>query len=114
MKWGEMVVNPQQHMQQIVHTINRKFNSRFTMKEGHNANNLDATHNWYVTNNNEFISKYAEGMTSFQWSRGGLYMNIPISSRIWWVMLIICDDEALAVKGENDVHPRFRRVRVVE
>jgi hypothetical protein len=31
-KWGEMVVNPQQHMHQSVHTINKKSNSRFTVK----------------------------------------------------------------------------------
>jgi hypothetical protein len=68
-KWGEMVVNPQQHMHQAVHTINKKFNSRFTVKEGHDAKNLDATQNWSATKANEFISKCAEGMIAFQWSR---------------------------------------------
>jgi hypothetical protein len=53
-------------------------------------------------------------MISFQWSRCGLYMNIQISSRIWWVMMIICDGDAPAVNGENDVHLRFRQVPVVE
>jgi hypothetical protein len=43
MKWGEMVVNHQQHMHQAVYTINKKSNSRFTVKEGHDTNNLDAT-----------------------------------------------------------------------
>jgi hypothetical protein len=66
MKWVEMVLNLQQHMHQTVHTINKKYNSRFTVKEGHDAKNLDATHNWSITNNNDFISKYAEGMISFQ------------------------------------------------
>jgi hypothetical protein len=45
MQWGEMVVNPQQHMHQAVHTINKKSNSRFIVKEGHDAKNLDATQN---------------------------------------------------------------------
>jgi hypothetical protein len=45
MKWGEMVVNPQQHMHETVHTINKNSNSRFTLKEGHDANNVDATQN---------------------------------------------------------------------
>jgi hypothetical protein len=45
MKWGEMVVNPQQHMHQAVHTINKKSNSRFTVKEGHDAKNPDTTQN---------------------------------------------------------------------
>jgi hypothetical protein len=43
MKWGEMVMNPQQHMHQAVHTINNTYNSRFTVKEGSDANNLDTT-----------------------------------------------------------------------
>jgi hypothetical protein len=42
---GEMVLNPQQHMHQSVHTINKKSNSRSTVKEGHDAKNLDATQN---------------------------------------------------------------------
>jgi hypothetical protein len=62
MKWGEMVVNHQQHMHQTVHTINKKSNSRFTVKEGHDANNLDATQNWSITNNNESVSTYSEGV----------------------------------------------------
>jgi hypothetical protein len=32
-KWVYMDVNPQQHMHQAVHTINKKSNSRFTVKE---------------------------------------------------------------------------------
>jgi hypothetical protein len=75
---------------------------------------MDATHSWSVANNNEFVSKYAEGMISFQCSRRGLYRSIRISSRIWWVMLIIRDGDAPAVKGEHDVHPRFICGRVVE
>jgi hypothetical protein len=31
MKWGEMVVNPQQHMNEAVHTINKKSNSRLPL-----------------------------------------------------------------------------------
>jgi hypothetical protein len=109
-----MVVNPQQHMHQTVHTINNKSNSRFTVKEGHGAYNLDATQNWSIANSNEFVSKYTEGVIAFQCSRRGLYMNIRISSRIWWVVLIIGDGDAPSVKGENDVHPRFKRLRVAE
>jgi hypothetical protein len=45
MKWGEMVVNPQQHMHQTVHTLNKTSNSRFTVEEGHDAKNLKATQN---------------------------------------------------------------------
>jgi hypothetical protein len=60
MKWGEMVVNPQQHLHQALHTINNKSSkSRFTVKEGHNATNMDATQKWSVTKINEFVSKYA-------------------------------------------------------
>jgi hypothetical protein len=99
MKWGEIVVTPQQYMHQTVHTINKKSNSRFTVKEGHGAKNLDATQNWSITNINEFVSQYAEGMISFQWSRHSLYMSIRISSRIWWMMLIIRDDGKPAAKG---------------
>jgi hypothetical protein len=76
MKWGEMEVNPQQNMHQTVHTINKKPNSRLIVKEGHDAKNLDATQNWSVTNTNKFVTKYAEGMISFQWSRCGLYMIV--------------------------------------
>jgi hypothetical protein len=75
MKWGEMVVNHQQKMHQKLHTINNKYNSRFTVKEGHDAKNLDATQNWSVTNTNKSVSKYAEGVISFQWSRRGLYIS---------------------------------------
>jgi hypothetical protein len=84
-----MVVNHQQHMHQTVHTINKKLNSRFTVKEVHYTNNLDASHSWYVTNTNEFVSKYAEGIIAFQWNKYSLYIIIRITSRIWWVMLII-------------------------
>jgi hypothetical protein len=62
---------------------------------------------------NQSVSKYAEGMISFQWLRCGLFMSIRITSRIWWAMLTIGDGEKPTVNGENDVHPRFRRVRVV-
>jgi hypothetical protein len=109
-----MAVNPQQHMHQTVHTINKKSNSGFTVKEGQDAKNVDATQNWSITNNNELISKYAEGMIAFQWSQRSPYMSIRISSRIWWMMLIIHDNDTPTVKGENEVHPRVRRVRVVE
>jgi hypothetical protein len=114
MKLGEMVVNTHQHMHKTVHTINRKSNSRFTVKEGHDDKNLVETHNWSNTNTNEFVSKYAEGMISIQWSRRGLYTSILISSRIWGVMLIIHDGDAPAVNDKNDVHPRFRRLQVAE
>jgi hypothetical protein len=108
-----MVVNPQQHMHKTLHTIYNKSNPRFTMKEGYNAKNLDAAQNWSVTKTNEFISKYAEGVITFQWNKRSLYMSIIISSRTWWVMLILGDKDKPAVKGENDVHSRFRHVRVV-
>jgi hypothetical protein len=114
MKWGEMVVNPQQRMHQAVHTINKKSNSRFTVKDGLDAKNMDATQKWPTTQTNEFISKYAEGSIAFQWNKCNIYMSIRISSRTWWVMLIIGDNYKPAVKGENDVHPRFRCVRVVK
>jgi hypothetical protein len=68
MKWGEMAVNPQQHMHQTVHTINKKSNSRCTVKEGHDANNLGITQSWSITYTNLFLSKYAEGVIAFQWS----------------------------------------------
>jgi hypothetical protein len=84
MKWGEMVVNPRQHMYQTVHTLNKKSISRFTVKEGYDAKNLDATQNGYITKTNEFI-----WMIALQWNKHGLYMNIIIKSRIWWVMLIM-------------------------
>jgi hypothetical protein len=114
MKWGEMVVNPQQHMHQAVHTINKKSNSRFTGKEGHDAKTLDATQNWSATKTNLFISKYAEGMIAFQWNKHSLYMSIIISSRIWWVMLIIGNKDNTSEKGEIHIHPRFRRVGVIQ
>jgi hypothetical protein len=101
-------------MYQIIHTINKKSNSRFTMNEGHDATHLDVAQNWSVTNTNEFVSKYTEGMISFKWSRRGLCMSIIISSRVWWTTMIIHDGDAPAVKGKNDVHPWFRRLRVVE
>jgi hypothetical protein len=78
MKWGD----------RAVHTINKKSNSRFTVKEGHDAKNLDATQHW-SSKKNLFISKYAEGMIALQWNKRSLYMSIIISSRTWWVMLII-------------------------
>jgi hypothetical protein len=99
MKWGEMVVNPQQHMHQAVHTINKKSNSRFTVKKGRDAKNLDATQNWSATKTNEFISKYAEGVIAFQWNKYSLYMSIRISSRTWWVMLIIGNNDNPSEKG---------------
>jgi hypothetical protein len=114
MKWGEMVVNPQQHMHQAVHTINKKSNSRFTVKEGNGAKNLDATQNWSTTKTNEFIYKYTEGMITLHWNKCSLYISIIISSRTWWVMLIIGDTDNSSEKGENDIHPRFRRVRVIQ
>jgi hypothetical protein len=113
MKWGEMVVNPQQHMHQAVHTINKKSNSRFTVMEGHDAKNLNATQIWSTTKTNLFISKYAEGVTDFQWNKHSLYMSIRISSRTWWVMLIIGKNDNPSEKGEKHIHPRFRRVRVI-
>jgi hypothetical protein len=57
MNWGEMVVNPQQHLHKTVHTINKKSNSRFIVKEGHNAKNVDAPQNWSITKTNQFVSK---------------------------------------------------------
>jgi hypothetical protein len=81
MKWGEMVVNPQQHLHQAVHTINKKSNSRLTVKEGHDAKNFDATQNWSAIKTDLFISKYTEGMIAFQWNKRSLYTIIRISSR---------------------------------
>jgi hypothetical protein len=49
MKWGEMVVNPQQHLHQTVHKINKKSNSKFIVKESHDAKKMDATHIWSIT-----------------------------------------------------------------
>jgi hypothetical protein len=68
-KWGEMVANPEQHLHQAVHTIKKKSNSIFTVKEGHDAKNLDATQNWSATKTNLSIYKYAEGMIAFQWEK---------------------------------------------
>jgi hypothetical protein len=99
MKWGEMVVDPQQHIYQAVHTINKKSNLRFTEKEGQDANNLDATQNWSATKTNLLISKYAEGVIAFQWNTQSLYMIIIISSRTWWVMLIIGNNDNPSEKG---------------
>jgi hypothetical protein len=45
MKWGDFFVNLQQHIHQAVYTINKKSNSRFTVKEGHDANSLGSTQN---------------------------------------------------------------------
>jgi hypothetical protein len=114
MKWGEMVVNPQQHMHQAIHPLNKKSNSRFTVKEGHDAKNLNATQNWSATKTDEFISKYADGMIAFQWNKRILYMSIRSSSRTWWVMLIIGNNDNPSEKGEKHIHPRFRRVRVIQ
>jgi hypothetical protein len=114
MKWGEIVVNPQKYMHHAVHIINKKSNPRFTVKEGHDSNNLDATQNWSVTKTNKFISKYAEGMIASQWNKHSLNTSIIISIRTRWVMLIIGDNENPSEKGENDVHPRFRRVQVIQ
>jgi hypothetical protein len=83
MKWGDMVVNPQQRMYQAVHTINKNPNSRLTSKEGHDAKNLDATQHWSATKTNLFIYKYAEGVIAFQWNKRSLYMIIKIISRAW-------------------------------
>jgi hypothetical protein len=113
MKWVEMVASPQKHMHQAVHTKNKKSNSRFTVKEGHDAKNLDATQNWSATKTNEFISKYAEGMITFQWNKRSLYMIIRIISRTWWVMLIIGNNDDTSEKGEKHIHPRFGQVRVI-
>jgi hypothetical protein len=113
MEWGEIVVNLQQHMHQAVHTINKNSNSRFTVKEGHDAKNLDTTQNWSATKANFFISKYTEGMIAFQWNKFSLYMSIIISSRTWWVMLIIGNNDNTLEKGEKHIHPRFRQVRVI-
>jgi hypothetical protein len=113
-KWGEMVVNPQQDMHQSVNTINKNSNLIFIVKEGHDVKNLDATQNWLTTKINKFISKYTEGMIAFQWNKRSIYMRIIISSRTWWVMLIIGDNSNPSEKGENDVHPRFRQVQVIQ
>jgi hypothetical protein len=60
-----MVVNNQQHMRQTVHIINKKSNSRFTVKEGHDAKNVYAIQNWSIINTNEFVSTYTEGVIAF-------------------------------------------------
>jgi hypothetical protein len=114
MKWGEMVVNPQQHMYQAVHTISKKSNYRFTVTEGHNAKNLDATQHWSATKTKLFISKYAEGVIAFQWIKSSLYMRIIISSRTWWVVLITGNNNKPSNKGEKEFHPRFRQVRAIQ
>jgi hypothetical protein len=101
MKWGVMVANPQQHMYQEVHTINKKSNSRFTVKEGHAAKNLDVTQKWSATKTNLFISKYAEGVIAFQWNKRSLYMIIRISSRTWRVMLISGNNDKPSTKCEK-------------
>jgi hypothetical protein len=114
MKWGEMVVNPQQNIFQAVHTINKKSNSRFTVQEGYDAKNLDATQNWSATKTNEFISKYSEGMIACQWKKCSLCMSIRISSRTWWVMLMIGSNDNPSEKGEKHIHPRCRWVWVIQ
>jgi hypothetical protein len=114
MKWGEMVVNHQKQMHQAVQTINKRSNSIFTVKEGRDAKNLEATQNWSATKTNEFISKYAEGMIAFQWNKHSIYMSILISSKILWVMLIISNNDNPSEKREKHIHPRFRRVRVIQ
>jgi hypothetical protein len=53
-------------------------------------------------------------MIAFQWNKRSLYMSIRISSRTWWVMLIIGNNDKPSTKGEKDVHPRFRRLRVIQ
>jgi hypothetical protein len=84
------------------------------VKESHNAKNLDTTQNRSATKTNLFISKYAEGMIAFRWNKHSLYMSIRISSRTWWVMLIIGNNDNPSEKGENHIHPRFRRVQVIQ
>jgi hypothetical protein len=84
------------------------------VKEGHDAKNFDATQNWSATKKNFFIYKYAEGMITFQWKKGSLYMSIRIISITWWVMLIIGNNIKISTKDGKDVHPRFRRVRVIQ
>jgi hypothetical protein len=81
--WEEMVVNTQQHINQAVHTINKKSNSRCTVKEGHDAKNIGATKNWSTTKTKLCMSKYAEGIIAFQWKERSPYMSIRISSRTW-------------------------------
>jgi hypothetical protein len=71
------------------------------VKEGQDVTNLDATQNWSVTNTDEFLSTYAERVISFQWYTRGLCMSIRISSRTWWIMLIIRDGNALEVNGKT-------------
>jgi hypothetical protein len=56
----------------------------------------------------------AEGMITFQWNKCSFDISIIISSRTWWVMLIIGDNDKPSAKGENDVHPRFRRLQLVQ
>ena len=113
MKWGEMVVNPQQHMHKTADTINKKSNSRFAMKEGHDAKALNATQMWSLTATNQLVSKYAEGMISFQWCKKDLYMSIRIDSRTWWVMLIIMDGDVAIPQDASSSHPRFRRIQII-
>jgi hypothetical protein len=108
MKWGEMVVNLQKHMHQAVHTINKKSNSRFTVRKAMVQRILTPHKIGPTPKQIEFISKYAERMISFQWNKCSLYMSIRISIRTWWVMLLIGGNKNPSEKGENDVHPRFR------
>jgi hypothetical protein len=95
-------------MHQAVQKINKKSNSRFKVKEGHDAKNLDATQNWSTTKINKFISKYAEGLIAFKCNKRSLYMSIRIRRRTWWVMLIIGNNDNPSEKGGKDIRPRSR------
>jgi hypothetical protein len=53
-------------------------------------------------------------MIIFQWNKCSLYMSIRIRNRAWWVMLIIGNNNNPSDKGEKHIHPRFRRVRVIQ
>jgi hypothetical protein len=88
-------------MHQSFYTINKMSNSRFTVKEGHDANNLDATHNWSATKTHLFISKYVEGMIPSQWNKLSLYLSIRIRRSTWWVILIIFNNANPSEKGEK-------------
>jgi hypothetical protein len=47
-------------------------------------------------------------MIAFQWNKHSLYLIIIISSRTWWVMLIIGNNDNPLEKCEQDIYPRFR------
>jgi hypothetical protein len=53
-------------------------------------------------------------MIAFQWNKRSLYMIIRNSSRTWWVMLIIGNNDNPSEKDEKHIHPRFRRVRLIQ